>query len=116
VGQALQQLGPSPLLDARAAVDDEVLLEPDAADLGALEREGHPRVATDVVELAPRAERGEDDVAVLEADPHAADLRAAVLVVGHQVRERVALDDGPRVVGDLGHAADPTPRAPRRSA
>jgi len=56
VGEVLQELGSSPLVDARAAVDDEVLLEADAADLGSLERERHARVAADVVELAPRAQ------------------------------------------------------------
>lgn len=48
VREPLQELRRAALLDARAAVDDEVLLQPGRLDLAALEGERHARVALDV--------------------------------------------------------------------
>src|ERR1044072_8751813 len=77
-GAAAARALPPPSTPRAPGFTEEPLRPPRPA-LAPLERPRHARIAADVVELAPRAERREDDVAVLEADPDAAHLRAAVL-------------------------------------
>ena len=110
-----EQLRAAALDDPGAAVHDEVLAQAHRVRLGALDRQRHARVAHDVVELAARAERGEDDVVALEADPDEADLRAAVGRDRDEVRERVALEHrAGRVV--ISNARGPCRRASRAPA
>ena len=50
--ELLEQLGGAALLDRRSAMDDRVLPQAGRADPRALERDSHPRVAPDVLELS----------------------------------------------------------------
>ena len=62
---------------------------------------------------AALADRGEHDLAVLEAYPHAAQLRPAVRVDRDEVAERVALEQLARLVGDQHRDGSLPPRRSR---
>src|SRR6266542_849367 len=70
VRELLEQLGSTAFGDPGIAVDDQVLLEPWWLHLGPLHREHHAGVAADVPELPPRAEVAEDDLVIVQPDPH----------------------------------------------
>src|SRR3954452_1081633 len=93
VREFLEQLRRATFLDRGGAVDDRVLPQPGRLDLAALERDNHARLTLDVLELLLRwVEMAGEQVVAVEADPHARDLRAAVLVGRHQVAQRAGPD------------------------
>jgi hypothetical protein len=84
-------------------MDDDILLETEVVHARALDREGDPRVALDVSELLLPEQMTRDDLVVVQADPHAAHLRAPVPVEGDEVRDPVRLEDRARGRRDHGH-------------
>ncbi len=93
MGKFLEQLGSAARLDGGAAVNDEVLPQARRLDLTALERDRHPGVAGDVLELALRRHQmGGEQVRSFDANPHAGDLRRAVGAEGDEVAQRAGAD------------------------
>src|ERR671918_1208691 len=72
--QPLEQLGTTALAEPGGAVHDEVVIQAGVATALGLDRQHHPGVACDVVELAPLAEVRAHDLVTLQPDPHGAEL------------------------------------------
>jgi hypothetical protein len=88
VRQLLEQLGRAALLDHGGAVGDEVLAQAGRPDLGALEGEGHPRVAPDVPDLElVRVEMRREQVVALDRHPDDGHVRRAVAADRGEVAE-----------------------------
>jgi O-acetyl-ADP-ribose deacetylase len=99
--ERLQELGRAALGDPCAPVNDEVLHQARWLDLGALDRERDPRIPPHVAELLLVTQVAGHDLAAVEPNPDAGDLRRAVAVQGDEVREPAGLDQRPRALGKL---------------
>ena len=117
VRQALQELGGAALLDPRAPVDDQVLLEPGRLHDRSLDRQRDARLALHVSQLLLPAEMPRDDLVAVQADPDARHLRTTVGVQRDEVRERVGLEQLARARRQVHVSVSGTPEArPRRPA
>ena len=103
MGEPLQELRRAALLDRRAAVDDQVLAEPERVGLRSLDRDRHARVPADVAQLLLLAQVRGDDVVAVEADPDDRDLRAPVRIDRDEVGEPVGLEHRSRALGKNAH-------------
>src|SRR3954469_10997512 len=91
VREPLQQLRRATLLDPRGSAHDEVPRQPALAESLSLDGDRYTRILLDVLDLPVAAEVRADDLIVVQADPDAGHLRAAVGVERDHVAERVGL-------------------------
>jgi hypothetical protein len=101
VRQALQEFGRAALFESGPPVDDEVLLETRRVNSRSLQREGDAGIAPHVLKLPLIARQvSGDELLALEPDPNAGDLRRAVRVQCHEVRERARLNQLASAIGE----------------
>ena len=97
--EPLEQVSSATLDEPRPTVDDEVFLQARRMDLRALDREGDPWIARHVLQLPlVGAKVTRHDLVAFEADPDAGELRRAVGIQRHEVRERPETEEPERAV------------------
>src|SRR5262249_33436367 len=85
VSEAREKVGGATFRYAGLAVDDKILLQSPLVDVVRLDRNAHPRITPQVLELLMISEVSHDDLVAFRPEPDARDLGTAIAVERDQM-------------------------------